>query len=594
MAASSPAAAPVVGGTRPGWALIREQLSEQRGGIALGVSAGLLWTAGKIAVPMLVRKAIDHGIAAGSQAEPLRWALWVGVAGVVAACFTGARRYLGFREGRRAEFMLRERVFAQVLRLHFGYHDRTQTGELMTRAHSDLLQIQNFVTLIPLTISNAVIVLSVTAIMASIHPLLTLLALGALPFVNLLGRRFSEQLHPNLRGLQEQTAELASVVEESIAGVRVVKGFGAEQIQLGRLKKESDDVFGMAMAAARVRSVFLPAIEILPGLGQIAVLAYGGHLVLAGELTIGTLIMFNFYVILLVNPLRMLGQIIAQAERAATSADRVAQVLSVVPAIAEPAAPKQLPPRGPGRGAVALSGVSFGFAGPGSARVLDGLELRVAGGQSLALVGETGSGKSTIAKLIARFYDADAGSVTIDGVDVRELPLHALRSQIGFVFEDTFLFSDTVAANIAFARPDAPQSEIERAARLAGAHDFIGELPERYATLLGERGFSLSGGQRQRIAIARAILADPRVLILDDATSAVDPEKEHEIRSAMAEVMRGRTTIVIAHRPVTIALAERVALLQNGRVAAEGTHQELLTRHAGYRRVLAAADEAAE
>jgi ATP-binding cassette subfamily B protein len=233
MAASSRAAARDAGGVRPGWTLIRAQMYEQRSGIALGVGSGLCWTAGKIAVPMLVRKAIDHGIAAGSQAAPLRWALWVGVAGVVAACFTGTRRYLAFREGRRSEFSLRERVFAQVLRLHFGYHDRTPTGELMTRAHNDLLQIQNFVTLIPLTLSNLVIVLSVTAIMASIEPLLTVLALGALPFVNLLGRRFAEQLHPTLRGLQEQTAELASVVEESVAGVRVVKGFGAEQVQLG-------------------------------------------------------------------------------------------------------------------------------------------------------------------------------------------------------------------------------------------------------------------------------------------------------------------------------------------------------------------------
>ncbi|HMI93832.1 MAG TPA: ABC transporter ATP-binding protein [Polyangiales bacterium] len=596
MAASSSAAARVAAGVRPGWQLIRAQMREQRAGVALGVGAGLCWTAGKIAVPMLVRKAIDHGIAAGSQAAPLRWALWVGVAGVVAACFTGARRYLGFREGRRAETALRERVFEQVLRLHFAYHDRTQTGELMTRAHSDLLQIQNFVTLIPLTLSNFVIVLSVTVIMASIHPLLTLFALGALPFVNLLGRRFSERLHPMLRGLQEQTAELASVVEESVAGVRVVKGFGAEQVQLGRLRKESADVFGMAMAAARVRSTFLPAIEILPGIGQIAVLAYGGHLVLDGALTIGTLIMFNFYVILLVNPLRMLGQIIAQAERAATSADRVAQVLDVAPAIADPRdrPARELPPRGPGRGEIQLSGVSFGYGGAGSARVLDGLDLHVAGGQSLALVGETGSGKSTVAKLIARFYDADAGSVKIDGCDVRELSVSSLRSQIGFVFEDTFLFSDTVAANIAFSRPEAAMVEIERAATLAGAHDFICELPEGYGTLLGERGFSLSGGQRQRIAIARAILADPRVLILDDATSAVDPEKEHEIRAAMAEVMRGRTTIVIAHRPVTIALADRVVLLQDGRVVSEGTHQDLLAHDPGYRRVLAAVDEAAE
>jgi ATP-binding cassette subfamily B protein len=565
-------------------------VAEQWGGLTLGVSAGLLWTLGKIAVPMLVRQAIDHGLRSGSSAAPMRWASYVAAAGLLAAAFTGLRRYLAFREGRRAEATLRVRVFEHILRLHFGYHDRVQTGELMTRSHSDLLQIQNFLTLIPLTLSNVLIVLSVTAIMTSVHPLLTLLSLGSLPFVNVLGKRFSERLHPTLRGLQEQTSELANVVEESVAGVRVVKGFGAEAFQLARLRKESADVFGMAMAAARVRSVFLPAIELVPGLGQIFVLAYGGHLVLAGELTIGTLIMFNFYVILLVNPLRMLGQIVATAERAATSADRVAQVLAVAPAIDDPAVPRALPPRKPGSGEVRLSGVRFGYGGPSVTPVIDRVDLVVPGGQSVALVGETGCGKSTLAKLIARFYDVDAGAVALDGIDVRELALRGLRQQIGLVFEDTFLFGDSVAANIAFAKPDAAMAEVERAAQLAGAHDFILELPDGYHTLLGERGFSLSGGQRQRLAIARAILADPRVLILDDATSSVDPEKEHEIRAAMAEVMRGRTTIVIAHRPVTIALADRVVLLQRGRIAAQGTHADLLAGNADYRRVLAAAD----
>jgi len=577
---------------RPGYALIRRVMAEQRFGLALGVGSGLLWICGKISVPMLVRKAIDLGLGSGSSEAPLEWAGFIAIAGVVAAGFTGARRYLAFREGRRAETELRLRVFGHIERLHFGYHDRTHTGELMTRSHSDLLQIQNFVTLIPLTISNLVLVTSVTLIMLNIHAWLTLLALGSLPFVNVLGRRFSERLHPTLRGLQEQTAELASVVEESVAGVRVVKGVGAEQAQLSRLRKEAFDVFEMAMRAATVRAKFLPAIELVPGLGQIFVLAYGGHLVLSGELTIGTLIMFNFYVILLVNPLRMLGQIIAQAERAATSGDRVQEVLATEPAIAEPKHPRALPARGPGTGEVRFDGVSFGYGGAASGRVLDGLDLRVPAGQSLALVGETGCGKSTIARLVSRFYDVDAGRVLLDGCDVRELSLHALRSQVGIVFEDTFLFSDTVAANIAFARPEATPDEIEHAARLAGAHDFILALPEGYDTLLGERGFSLSGGQRQRIAIARAILSDPRVLILDDATSSVDPEKEHEIRAAMAEVMRGRTTIVIAHRPVTIALADRVVLLAHGKIAAEGTHQELLANNEAYRRVLAASTEA--
>jgi ATP-binding cassette subfamily B protein len=577
-------------GRRPGWRLIREVVWSQRWGVALGVSAGVMWTAGKISVPMLVRQAIDHGLRGGAGAS-WRWALLVAAAGVVSAAFTGMRRYMAFREGRRAEADLRVRMFAHIERLHFAFHDRVQAGELMSRSHSDLLHIQNLITMIPLTLSNLVIVTAVTAIMLSIHPLLTVLALGSLPFVNVLGRKFAQRLYPTVRGLSEQTAELASVVEESVAGVRVIKGLGAGGVQQQRLEKEAGDVYEMAMRAATVRSVFLPAIELVPSLGQIFVLAYGGHLVLASELTIGTLVMFNFYVILLVNPLRMLGQIIATAERAATSADRVFQVLSTAPAIADPAAPRALPPRAQGRGEVRFERVSFAYGQRGGAPVLDGLDLVVPAGQSVALVGETGSGKSSAAKLIARFYDVTGGRVLLDGVDVRELALRELRSQVGIVFEDTFLFSDTVAANIAFAQPNASAAQVERAARLAGAHEFITALEHGYDTPIGERGFTLSGGQRQRIAIARAILADPRVLILDDATSSVDPEKEHEIRAAMAEVMHGRTTIVIAHRPVTIALADRVVLLAGGRVAATGTHAQLLAESPAYRRVLAMAEE---
>jgi ATP-binding cassette subfamily B protein len=589
--ASSPATEEGQG--RPGFRLIRQVLWEQRLGVFLGVASGLMWTAGKIAVPALVRQAIDRGLRGGGNAH-VRWALMIAAAGALAATFTGMRRYMAFREGRRAEATLRARIFAHIERLHFGFHDRVQTGELMSRSNADLLQIQNFITLIPLTISNFVIVTSVTVIMLSIHPLLTLLALGSLPFVNVLGRHFSQNLFPTVRGLQEQTAELASVVEESVAGVRVIKGFGAEQVQVQRLAKEADDVYTMAMRAAYVRSTFLPAIELVPNLGQIFVLGYGGHLVLDGQLSIGTLVMFNFYVILLVNPLRMLGQIIATAQRAAAAGDRAAQVLGTRSAIVDPAEPISLPARGAHGGEVRFEGVGFRFGGEGSPRVLSGFDLTVPAGSSVALVGETGCGKSTVAKLIPRFYDVDAGRVLLDGVDVRELSLGQLRSEVGIVFEDTFLFSDTVAANIAFARPSAASEQVERAARLAGAHDFIVELPLGYQTQIGERGFSLSGGQRQRIAIARAILADPRVLILDDATSSVDPEKEHEIRAAMSEVMQGRTTIVIAHRPVTIALADRVLLLDGGRIVAEGKHEQLLRECPAYRRVLAASALSAE
>jgi len=575
-----------------GWKLLGRTVWEQRGGIGLGVAAGLCWTGGKVAVPALVRQAIDQGIVGGSEGALERWVLWIGLAGLLAATFTGFRRYLAFLEARKAERRLRDRMFAQIQRLHFGYHDRMQTGQLMSRANTDLQALQGIITMIPLTVSNFMTVVAVTCIMLTIHPLLTLLALGSLPFVNVLGKRFSNQLYPAVRGLQEESAQLASVVEESVAGVRVIKGFGAAPVQQQRLAKEASDVFEMAMLAARVRSTFLPAIELLPNLGLIAVLAYGGHLVLRGELTIGTLIMFNFFVILLVGPLRMLGQIIAQSQRAAAAGARVAAVLATEPAIVDPTEPRTLPAAAAGKpvGRVCFDAVHFAYEGRGDSPVLQQFELEVPAGSSVAIVGATGSGKSTAAKLIPRFYDIAQGSISIDGVDVRSLSLRELRSSVGLVFEDTFLFSNTIAANIAFADPDADAAQIERAARLAGAHDFIAALPEGYRTAIGERGFSLSGGQRQRIAIARAILADPRVLILDDATSSVDPEKEHEIREAMAEVMAGRTTIVIAHRPATIALADRVVLLGEGRIVAQGSHSELLKTSAAYRDVLAASE----
>ncbi len=574
----------------PGWALIIAACRARQAGIVVGVLAGLGWTAGKVSTGLLVGRAVDKGIEADDMAALRRWVLVIVGAALVVGLFTGFRRYAAFREARWVEADLRERMFAHIQRLHFSYHDRAQTGQLMSRANSDLQQIQAFVVMIPLTISNSVTVVAVTAILFTLDPLLTLLALGSLPFLNVLATRFSRRLHPAMMGIQQESAELAAVVEETVAGVRVVKGFGAEDVQAARLRVEADDVYERSMEAARVRATFLPALELLPNLGLIATLGYGGHLVLDGTLTIGELVAFNVYVVMLIWPLRMLGMILAQSQRAAAAAERVAEILNTAPVIADSAAGAALPEQGPagGRGEVRFENVGFAYA-PELPVVLDGLDLVVPAGQSVALVGATGSGKSTVARLIPRFYDVTAGQVLVDGVDVRAVRLGELRKAVGIVFEETFLFSDSIGANIAFADPDAPMETIERAARLAGAHEFILALPAGYDTAIGERGYSLSGGQRQRIAIARAILADPRVLILDDATSSVDPTKEHEIRNALAEAMRDRTTIVIAHRPATIALADRVVLLGEGRIVADGTHRELLASSAAYREVLAAA-----
>jgi ATP-binding cassette subfamily B protein len=478
-------------------------------------------------------------------------------------------------------------------RLHFAFHDQAQTGQLMARAATDIQQMQHMFVMIPITISNFVTLIAVTAILFVMNAELALLALWSLPLINIAAKRFSSRVHPLSLDLQEELAGVSTIVEETVTGIRVVKGFGAERVQAKSMRDGAARVLDRSLTLARVRANFTPLLDFLPYLGLVAVLWFGGNKVLNGELSIGEITAFMTYVIMMIAPLRMTGMLVAQFQRAKASAERVDEILCTAPQIVNRAHPKRLPQVAPvhqqgALGEVAFQDVTFSYvSGP---TVLQNLDLRLRAGEAVALVGATGSGKTTIARLIPRFYDIDDGRITIDGVDVRDVDVSDLRQNVGIVFEETFLFSDTIRNNIAFADPHAPDEAVERAARLAGAHDFIKRMPEKYNTLIGERGFSLSGGQRQRVALARAILADPRILILDDATSSVDPTKEHEIRDALAEAMRGRTTVVIAHRPATIALADRVVLLDEGGVVAEGTHEELLASNERYREVLAQAE----
>ncbi len=579
--------------SRAGWRLIAETLRPRRAGVISGVVVGLLWSVSKVSIGLLLRQAVDKGIEADDMSRLTYWAVAIAIVGAVSGVLTGTRRYLAFKEARLVEKRLRDQLFAHVQRLHFAFHDEAHAGDLMSRGNTDLQHLQNFVVMIPLTIANLMTVIGVTVILVVIDPFLAVLSLAALPLINVVAKRFGSRLFPSVMGIQRESAALATVVEESVAGVRVVKGFGAEGVVKQRLGGAADDVYRESMTAARVRASYLPALQLLPNVGLITVLGIGGHRVVDGSLTLGSLVAFNFYLILLIWPLRMLGMIIANGQRASAAAQRVAQVLSTDPVVVDAPGARSLPP---GQGEVRFEHVDFSYGSEdegdaGTIPVLDDFDLLVEAGTSVALVGATGCGKSTVGRLIPRFYDVDAGRVLIDGLDVSQAKVSELRRSIGLVFEETFLFSDSIAANIAFADPDADQEAIERAARLAGAHDFIVELEHGYDSVIGERGYSLSGGQRQRIAIARAVLADPRVLILDDATSSVDPTKEHEIRDALAEVMQGRTTIVIAHRPATIALADSVVLLDDGRVVATGTHDELLATNERYREVLASAAE---
>jgi ATP-binding cassette, subfamily B, bacterial len=569
---------------RAGWRLLRGALRSQRAWLGLGVLAGTSWTAAKITVPLLAAGAIDNGIIPGDSGAIVAYALVIVGVGVIQGLSSGFRRYCAFRMAYRTETDLRARLFAHLQRLHFAFHDEAQTGQLMARANTDIFQINMVVILIPLTIASALTLVGVVTVMALQSVTLTLLALGALPLLNISAARFSRRMQPVTTELQQKLGDLTSVVEESVAGVRAVKGFGSERLQSRQLDGEADAVRRWSLETARLRAGFLPLVDFLPALALVAILWYGGHLVLNGELELGYIVAFNSYVLMLIWPLRMAGMLVAQASRASAAAGRLDAILVTEPEVVDKPGARELPP---GPGEIRFEDVNFGYRG--GRPIFTDLDLVIRGGEAVAVVGPTGSGKTTVARLVPRFYDVDNGRVLLDGVDVRDVKVHDLRHSVGIVFEDTFLFSDTVRDNIAFADPQAPMEDVRRAARLAGADEFIDDMPDGYETIVGEQGYSLSGGQRQRLAIARAVLADPRVLILDDATSSVDPTKEHEIRAALREVMAGRTTLIIAHRPATIALADRVVLVDGGRVAAEGTHEDLLVSSERYREVLAQA-----
>ena len=566
---------------------MREAVRPHRALMYFGVAVGVVWAIARVSIPAMAGIAIDHGVTNDDWSSTFSWMLLILLVGAVQAVCTGLRRYFAFALAMKVERDVRMKLVAHLQGLHFAFHDQAQTGQLMANANTDIMQIHMAVLLIPLTIASTLQMFAVIVILLLESPGLALFALGALPLLNISATRFNRRMYPIGAQLQQELSELSGVVEESVTGVRVVKGFGAERLQRRRLSEEAEGVYDRSMDQARLRAKFIPLLELLPTLGLVGILFYGGHQVLEGNLTVGDVLAANLYVLMLIWPLRMIGMLLGQLPRSSASAARVHAVLVTDPEIDDDPHARPLPA---GPGAVQFDNVTFSY-GRGR-NVLDGMDLHVPGGEAVALVGATASGKTTIARLIPRFYDIGTGSVQIDGADVRQTRLADIRGAVGIVFEDTFLFSDSVRSNIAFADPEAPMDSVVRAASLAGAHEFITELPDGYDTVIGEHGYSLSGGQRQRIAIARAVLADPRILILDDATSSVDPSKEHEIRAALAEVMEGRTTIIIAHRPATIALADRVLLIGDGRVLADGTHDELLATSSEYREVLARAAEA--
>jgi ABC-type multidrug transport system fused ATPase/permease subunit len=501
--------------------------------------------------------------------------------GVVRAGTMAGRRLIAGKQALAVELDMRTAVYAKLVRLSFGFYDRHQTGQLMSRATVDLQGVRFFLGYGLIFFFQHIFTIGgVALVVFFIDWKLALISIAISPALIAVAYRYSHVSHPLLRDVQQKMADVATVAEENIVGVHVVKSFAQEGAEQAKFENRSEAVFGLSVKANRQRAFYVPMLSFLPLLAQAAILIVGGRMVAHGSLSVGSFVRFNLFLAMLVMPLRSLGMWIGQAQRATASGERIFQVIDEPEEISDMPGAHDLP-AGPGR--IAFEGVTFGYdpARP----VLHDVCLHLEAGKVVALIGHTGAGKTSLASLIPRFYDVQHGSVSIDGLDVRDVTLASLRREIGVIAQDPFLFSATVRENIAFGRPDATHEDVVRAAHLAQASEFIETLPEGYDTVIGERGITLSGGQRQRVAIARALVVDPRILILDDATASVDATTEAKIREGLREAMRDRTTIIIAHRLSTIALADEIVVLDDGRVVARGTQQDLAESNDVYREI---------
>ncbi|WP_406466846.1 ABC transporter ATP-binding protein [Streptomyces sp. NBC_01594] len=555
-----------------------------RRNVLLALGSSLAGMAVLALVPLITKVIIDDVV--GNHTRSL--GVWTGLliaAAVLVYISTYIRRYYGGRLALDVQHDLRTDMYGTLTRLDGKRQDELSTGQVVGRATSDLQLIQGLLFMLPMTIGNVLLFLISLVIMAWLSPLLTLVAIAVAPALWYIARRSRSRLFPATWYAQGQAAAVAGVVDGAVSGVRVVKGFGQEEQETGKLREVGRKLFAGRLRTIRLNARYTPALQAVPALGQVAMLALGGWLATRGEITLGTFVAFSTYLAQLVGPVRMLAMVLTVGQQARAGVERVLELIDTEPTMQDGTV--ELPADAPA--SVEFDDVRFGY--DPERPVLDGFSLTIEPGETVAVVGASGSGKSTVSLLLPRFYDVSHGAVLVGGHDVRELTQDSLRAAIGLVPEDSFLFSDTVRANIAYGHPDATQDQIEQAARAAQADRFIADLPLGYDTKVGEHGLTLSGGQRQRVALARAILTDPRLLLLDDATSAVDARVEHEIHEALAQVMAGRTTLLIAHRRSTLGLADRIAVLEEGRLADIGTHEELERRSPLYRRLLTDPDE---
>lgn len=527
-----------------------------------------------VLIPLLVGLAVDA--VEESNMEQLYWltAAILGAA-VLRLGLTVIRRIVAGRVSLAVEYDLRQEIYSHLMGLEIGFFDRNQTGQLMSRATVDLQAIRFFLGYGLIFFSQSILTVFLAGVvMFVINPWLALVALAPAPFIVITALRYTRQSRPAMQEVQQRVAELTAQAEESVSGIRVVKAFAREDHQFERFQGAVDRLFDQSIRSTRIQAFFSPLIGALPQIGTALVLLVGGHAVLNGNLDLGEFTAFYVYALLLAGPLRMVGMSLGMAQRAIAAGNRLFEILDREPELTSKPDAKPLPA---GDGKVTFRDVSLSY-GPEAPDALVGIDLEVPAGTRLALVGPSGSGKTSLAALLARLYDPTGGRVEIDGADLRDVDIPSLRHQIAYVSDESFLFSDTIASNIAYSHAGASQEEIERAAKLAQASDFIDALPDGYETVVGERGLTLSGGQRQRVAIARALLANPRILILDDATSSLDATTEQQIRAGLTEAMAGRTTFVIGHRLSTISLADDCLLMEHGRILDRGTVDELTDR----------------
>jgi|TARA_B100002051_G_scaffold111229_1_gene105852 ATP-binding cassette subfamily B protein len=561
--------------------------------LIIGVCVGSVALILNVAVPAIAKEAIDSTIA-GNRENLTIWALVLTVVGLGRFATGALYRISLFRVAWGVETDLRALLYSHLTKLSFSYFDRTQSGQVISRANSDIRSIQVLLAFGPLIGMSIISFILAFCFMMTLHIPLTLVALCTLPGVYFFGQKLRHSVFPLTWVSQARLAELATIVDENINGTRVVKSFAAEKQQVSLLQKAARHIEWVNVQTIKERAKFNPIIEALPRVGMAIVLLYGGLLAIDGQVSIGTLFAFNAYVIMLQAPFRMFGFLLLQTQRASASATRIFEVLDEKPEITDlPSAVKLTGVRD----SIRFQDVNFSYSGPQSqddieehhvkSEIITNLDLSIRAGETVAIVGMTGSGKSTIARLLTRFYDVNSGSILIDSVDIKKIQLHSLRQQIGIVFDEPFLFSTSISENISYGKPDASEAEIHEAARKAQALGFITDLESGFSTVVGERGYTLSGGQRQRIALARCLLEKPSVLILDDATSAIDVGVESLIHESLKTSLEETTTLLIAQRVSTIALADRIVFLEGGAISDEGSHSSLLSRNAAYASIIA-------